>query len=384
MRSEVRVAPVFRTILYAQAWEDPEVDRMALRIGPGDDVFAIAASGDNALAFLLDEPRSLTALDFNLTQCCLMELKMAAIAALEHGELLELLGVRPCRRRAALYRRIRDALSAKAREYWDAHPEIIERGVIHAGRFENYFRLFRRFVLPLIHGQRIRRDLLACRTLAEQRRLYDRRWNTWRWRLLFRLFFNRTVMGRFGRDPAMFKYVEGDVAATIIRRAEHGITATPARTNWFMEYILTGNYQTAERLPPYLREENQPRLRRLLERVKLVNDEIEAFLPSVPAGSFSKYYLSDIFEYMSEQAAAALFAELVRTSRDGAILSYREMMVPRPPPAALREQLVEDAELGARCHELDRAFFYGAHRVVTVRKQPAGSAAASTRAGAAG
>ncbi|RME72136.1 MAG: DUF3419 family protein, partial [Planctomycetota bacterium] len=54
MKSEVRIAPVFRNILYAQAWEDPEIDREALRIGPGDDVFAICASGDNALAFLID------------------------------------------------------------------------------------------------------------------------------------------------------------------------------------------------------------------------------------------------------------------------------------------------------------------------------------------
>ena len=30
---------------------------------------------------------------------------------------------------------------------------------------------------------------------------------------MFRMFFSRTVMGRFGRDPSFFRYVEGDVAA---------------------------------------------------------------------------------------------------------------------------------------------------------------------------
>jgi S-adenosylmethionine-diacylglycerol 3-amino-3-carboxypropyl transferase len=369
VKSEVRVAPVFRSILYAQAWEDPAVDRLALEIGPEDDVFAICASGDNTLAFLLDDPRSIVALDFNLTQCCLLELKMAGFATLRYGELLELVGVRSPKQAPALYRKVRDALSDTAREYWDDHTDLLAAGVIHAGKFERYFDSFRRYVLPLVVRQRVVRDLLACSTLEEQRRVYDERWNSWRWRLLFKLFFSRTIMGWLGRDPAMFKYVEGDVASAILKRAEHGITGTPATTNWYLEYIGRGRYETDTRLPPYLQEENFDTIRRRLDRVTVVNDELEGYLPAQPDGRFSAWYLSDIFEYMSEEATEALMREMLRASRDGARWSYREMMVPRPVPAALSAQLTEDTELGARCHHLDRAFFYGAHRVVTARKE---------------
>src|SRR5437867_4389888 len=106
VRSEVRIAPVFSRIVYSQAWEDPLVDVEAFGgIGPSDDVFAIGASGDQALCFATYGPRSLVALDFNLTQCVLLELKIRAIERLNRGELLEFLGVRPCGRRGAYYGR---------------------------------------------------------------------------------------------------------------------------------------------------------------------------------------------------------------------------------------------------------------------------------------
>jgi S-adenosylmethionine-diacylglycerol 3-amino-3-carboxypropyl transferase len=370
-KSEIRVERVFRSILYSQSWEDPEVDRRALDIGPRDDVFTIAASGDNALAYLLDEPRSLTALDFNFSQCCLLELKMAALEKLSHGELLEFVGVSPSPGRARTYRRIRDALSGPAGEFWDAHPRLIERGVIHVGRFERYFALFRRCSLPWVHSRRTRDELLACRTLDEQRDFYRRRWDGVRWRTLFRLFFDRAVMARLGRDPAMFRYVEDDVASAVRERARHGLTEIPVASNWFLEYILRGAYETPGRRPTWLIEDNHPKLRRLLSRVTIVNDEIERFLPERAEGSFSKFSLSDIFEYMSEAASDRLFGELWRVSRDNAVLSYREMMVGRTRPAALEGKLAEDEDLGAWCHRHDRSFFYGAHHVLTAHKEPA-------------
>jgi len=369
-RGGFRAAPVFRDLLYSQSWEDPEVDREVLRIAPGDDVLTIAASGDNAFALLLDEPRSLTALDVNASQCFLTELKMAALTALGHGELLGFVGVLPARGRGRTYRRIRDGLSAPAREFWDGTPDSIERGIIHVGRFERYFELFRRFVLPCVHSRHTRSELFSCRTLEEQRAFYRSRWDGVRWRMLFRAFFNRTVMARFGRDPRTFRYVEGDVAAAIRERARHGFTATLAAGNWFLAYILCGEYAASGRLPAYLDEDNHPKLRRLLPRVTIVNDEAGRFLAGCLDGSFNKYCLSDIFEYMNEEAADRLFDELWRVSPGGAVLSYREMMVPRTRPAYLARKLVEDVELGERCHRQDRTFFYGAHHVVRVHGKP--------------
>ena len=368
-RSEIRDRPIFGSIVYAQAWEDPAIDIEALGIGPEDDVFAICASGDNPLAFLLEGPRSLVALDLNRAQTALLKLKMAAIATLTHGELLEFVGVRPCGRREAYYARIREVLEPDAREFWDRNPDLVRRGVMHVGRFERYFRIFRWTVLPLVHSQETVARLLACRTLEEQAEFFNERWNTWRWRALFRVFFGRTVMGRLGRDPAFFKYVETSrVADQFLARARHVLVELPVRGNWFVEYILTGDYADERSLPPYLLEESHPRLRKLLDRVTVVTDEIEAYLPSVEEGRFSKFYLSDMFEYISDEAYERLLGEIVRAGRDGGRLSYRNLLVPRERPPSLSQSLVTDRDLGGRLNFRDRSFFYARQIVETIRK----------------
>ena len=55
---------------------------------------------------------------------------------------------------------------------------------------------FRRCVLPLVHGRSRVRELLRRRPVVGRRAFYLRHWDTWTWRLLFRLFFSRPVLGR--------------------------------------------------------------------------------------------------------------------------------------------------------------------------------------------
>ena len=110
---------VFRDILYAQCWEDPRIDREAFHMTSDDVVFSITSGGCNALAFLLDNPKKVIALDLNPQQNFLLDLKIAAFKALSYEELLEFMGVKKSRERFQLYGRIRDLLSAESARYWD-------------------------------------------------------------------------------------------------------------------------------------------------------------------------------------------------------------------------------------------------------------------------
>ena len=370
MRSEIRVQPVFQRILYSQSWEDPQADLAALDVGETDDVLAIAASGDNVLALLTANPRSLTGIDFSLSQVCLVELKMAGFLTLSYPELLEFLGVESASgaRRLELFLRVRAELSDVARDFWDSNPGLLKAGVIHIGRFEKYLGMFRRYVLPLIHGRRTVRRFLDSRDLEEQQRIYHEVWNTRLWRGLFRIFFGRRMLGRLGRDPAFFKYVELDrVGDEFLGRAQRAFCDMPVQDNHFVEYILTGGYAGRTRLPVYLREENFELLRNNVERVQLVNDEIEGFLPSRDPGAFSKYYLSDIFEWMSPEAFEDLLKAFVRVGRSGGRLAYRNLLVLRDHPAALDEVLESDPERGAEILKSERSFVWGRFVIETIR-----------------
>ena len=94
LRSEIAEKMSLDLIRYSQVWEDHKLLEAGLAIDTDDDVLSICSAGCNALAMLLCEPRSVTAIDMNPSQIALLELKIAGIAELNHDAFVCLLGVR--------------------------------------------------------------------------------------------------------------------------------------------------------------------------------------------------------------------------------------------------------------------------------------------------
>src|SRR5258707_3732703 len=253
-RSEVAARANFSEIRYAQCWEDADSLLAGLDVQPGDTCLSIASAGDNTLALLSKRPGRVIALDLNPAQLACLELRVAAYRELTHGELLELMGSLPSQRREELYRRCRSQLSPEVKGFWDAHSAEIARGIGNAGKFERYFALFRRRVLPLVHSRAQVRQLLRGGTLEERQAFYQQHWDTWRWRAMVKLVFSPTVLGRGGRDPSFFQYVEGSVAERLLERVRKGLTLVNPSANPYLQWILTGQHCSA--LPYALRAEN--------------------------------------------------------------------------------------------------------------------------------
>lgn len=354
----------FSQIRYAQVWEDADILIAALDVQPTDTVVSIASAGDNALALLGAGAARVVALDLNPAQLACLALRVAAYRELTHAELLVLLGSRPgtAGRRAALYQRCRPRLVAATQRFWDAHRDAIAGGIGGAGKFENYFRLFRTRVLPLVHRRATVAALLRGGGPAERERFYAERWDTWRWRLLFKVFFSRFMMGRLGRDPAFFKYVEGSVADRILARTRHALTALDPADNPYLHWILTGTHGAA--LPWALRAENFERIRGRLDRLEWHELTLEAFLERERAGGgaarVDKVNLSDIFEYMSEENTAALLARIADAGRPGGRIAYWNMLAPRRRPASLAARLRPRDDVAGPLFAQDKAFFYSA------------------------
>ena len=214
--TEIAGRAEFDIIRYAQVWEDADVLLDALAIQPGDRCLSIASAGDNAIAMLLGDPEKVIAVDLNPSQLACLELRVAAYRHLSHPEFLMLMGSRPCSDRRALYDKCKGDLSEDVHRFWETNLELVDSGIGSAGKFERYFKLFREKIIPWIHSGKRVDALLRGGTPDECRQFYDRTWNNWRWRLLFRVFFSRFVMGRMGRDPEFFKYVEEN--QTVIRK----------------------------------------------------------------------------------------------------------------------------------------------------------------------
>lgn len=347
----------FDLVRYANCWEDADLLCRALRPAPGRRILSIASAGDNSFC-LAAEGAEVVAADLSPAQLALAELKAAAIRRLPHAEVLAFLGIAPSTTRPEVFAALAAELPETARRFWQGRPEDLAAGVVHRGKFESYFHLFRRRVLPLIHRRRTVAALLAERDEAARRDFYRRRWDNLRWQLAFRLFFSRWAMGRLGRDPEFFRYVEGSVAGRILARARHALTALTTHDNPYLTYILTGNFGPA--FPRYLRPELFPRVREGLGRLTFVQAPVDQVAASHRSAGFDGFNLSDVFEYLDPETGAGIYRRLLEAARPGARLAYWNMLAPRRRPESCAARVRSlDAEAG-ELFAGDRAFFYSA------------------------
>ena len=175
--------------------------------------------------------------------------------------------------------------------------------------------------------------------------------------MVSRVFFCRRIIGCLGRDPSFFEHVDGPVAKRVLKRAEYALTALDTSTNPYLRYILTGNF--GESLPLYLRRERFQEIREGLDRVHLIQGDLESV--SVRRfGTFDAFNLSDIFEYMDESTFAACAGWLAEAATESAALVYWNMLVPRSLSSILPQAFVNDGERSRELHRRDKAFFYDA------------------------
>ncbi len=345
----------FDFIRYANCWEDADVLLAGLRPRQNDVCLSIASAGDNSFSLLSRSPKLVVAFDLNPAQIACVEIRKAVFTKLSYPEVLAFLGVVHSHNRSDTYEKLRPLLPDAARAFWDANIGAIENGIVHAGKFENYFRVFRTRVLPLIHSKKIVMELLKEKNEAERKIFYDRIWNNARWRLLFKVFFGRFAMGKLGRDPEFFKYVDDDVASSILCRTEYAFTMLSTNRNPYLMYIMTGNFSDAA-LPHYLREKHFGIIKKNIGKLITIQGDLSDCRDAFPRKKFSCFNLSDIFEYMNMNEFRFCLSEIAAMSANGARLAFWNMMVDRIIPADMPFDM--DKEISAKLHAQDNAFFY--------------------------
>lgn len=354
----------FEHIRYAQLWEDADVLVAAMPQRPGTTLVSICSAGDNALALLTLDPAKIVAVDISRVQLDCLRIRIAAYRELGHAEFLELMGSRPSTRRGELLARVLPRLDGPTGAFWVAQTEgILAHGLGGVGKFERYFRILARWLLPLVHSRRTRDDLFVSRPPKERAIFFEERWNNRRWRLLLKLFFSRFAMGRLGRDPAFFAEVEGSVAAHVDRRVRHAAIANDPAANPYLRWIIKGTHGAA--LPLAWREENYELIRGGLDRLVLHEGPIETALDA--GEKADGFNLSDIFEYMDAPTFESVYGSVLGLADPGARLVYWNMMVPRRVPAAHADCVMRLRDVEDRLKPMDKAFFYSDFVVEEVR-----------------
>mgnify|MGYP002754348126 FL=1 len=328
MKSEVKENRVdFSLIRYSQCWEDTEVLLESLNIQENDICFGILSAGDNVFSMLAENPKKVVALDISFPQIALAKLKKEVFNSLSYEEMLEFMGVMKSDKRIEIYDRIKENLDKEVKEYWDFNKEAIQKGILHAGKFEKFFKIFREKILPFVHSKKRIEKLLEKKSRQERIEYYDKYWNNFRWKLMFKLFFSKYIVGKLGRDKEFFRYAEKNISEEMKERSRYALCELNPYENPYINYILTGNYRK-DCLPYFLRKENFDKIIKNLHKVEILQSSVEEYLDQIDF-KIDKFNLSDIFEYMSAENYSKLMGKIYDNAENNALLAYWNLIVER-------------------------------------------------------
>ena len=354
MSKGIEARAKFDKIRYANCWEDPEL--LLEGFDNGKKYISIGSAGDNSLSLLVKNPELVYAVDLSIPQIACCELKKYAIKFLDYENFLKLLGFKTCNSRLEIYTSIKENLSLQSRYYFEHNPEIIKDGIIQQGKFEHYFQLFANRIMPLVHNQKNLTELFLPKSIQAQKMFYDKTWNNWRFKALFKVFFNKFVMGRLGRDKEFFKYVDtAMISKNIKERADRALRDVPTWNNPYVNYILLNNFDYA--LPHYAKEENFDIIKQNIDTLEIKTGTINKVAQNSGI-KFDGFNLSDIFEYMDKDLFKEVSSQLLSVSNIGAKFCYWNMMVDRRISEILPENFEYKKELSQKLYLKDRAFFY--------------------------
>jgi S-adenosylmethionine-diacylglycerol 3-amino-3-carboxypropyl transferase len=377
---------VFNTVhrnnlVYNTCWEDPRLDREALRLGPTDDVLVITSAGCNVLDYALCEPRHVFAVDMNPRQNALLDLKIAALKSLEFEDFFKLFGEGRLPGAQRIYRdKIRGLLGDWSKNFWDRKIKWFDnrRSTFYFRGTSGFFaRLMKVYTDKFIKVRPHLNALLNAQSLDEQREIYHGRIRDKFWSGLVKFALNRdTTMSMLGVPKAQRRQIEatysGDLVKYIQECLEGAFVKLPMKDNYFWRVYMNGAY-TRSCCPEYLVPENFQKLRSgLVDRVSTHTNSVQAFLEA-HQGTISRFVLLDHMDWLSDHFFPLLESEwqaITDRAAPNSRLIWRSggfntdfinqvNVLRNGTSRPITDLLAFETEMSARLHPLDRVHTYG-------------------------
>ena len=375
---------LFRGLVYAQIWEDPEIDLEAMALTPDCHVVAIASGGCNILSYLTADPARITAVDLSRAHVALNRLKLtAAQKLLTWSDYYRFFGAADSGVNPRVYdREIAPHLDAESRAYWEGrslHRGGRRRISIFAKNAYRHGVLGRFIGAAHVAARAYGVDfgkLLAARTIEEQQRFFDTvlaplfdkpavRWAT----------SNRLSLYGLGIPPAQYEALAGgrDMGAVLRDRVERLACGFSLDDNYFAWQAFGRGYarNASGPLPPYLRQENFAAVRRGAGKVEVMNRSVTDYLAACPAGSRDRYVLLDAQDWMTDAQLNALWTEITRTARPGARVIFRTAAEPSLLPGRVAPELLDQWHYEAKASRAftarDRSAIYGGFHLYVLK-----------------
>ena len=384
-------------LVYNTCWEDPRLDRVALRLGPDDVVMVITSAGCNVLDYLLVGPQRIHAVDMNPRQNALLELKIAGIRTLDYSKFFALFGRGRAWDAYDVYKQtLRPEISEPARVFWDKHIEAFRgtgfrKSFYYFGTSGVFARMVKLYVDKVARIREPVDAILDAKSVEEQQAIFDRH--------LRGKVFTRFVKWIVSRDGTLSllgvprsqrieleRHYTGGIAQFMEDSIETVFTKLPLKDNYFWRVYLTGEY-TKECCPEYLKENNFHVLKHnMTDRVTIHTGKIVDVLNRNPELAVSRFVLLDHMDWLSTYDKPALQEEwqaIVNRAAPGCRVLFRsggtkvDFVDPLEVEVDGEKRRVGDLltyhpDVAAELHAKDRVHTYGSFYIADVGVQGTG------------
>ena len=368
-------------LVYNTCWEDPRLDRVALDLGPEDDVLVITSAGCNALDYALAGPRHVHAVDMNPRQNALLELKLSAIRNLPFENFFKMFGEGRLPGARKIYQdELRSDLTGWSRNYWDRWIKFFDhprKSFYYRGTSGTVARMLRVYTDRILRIRPHINAILETNSLEEQREIYTSHVRERVWGRALRFAMKRdATLSMIGVPKAQRQQVdsqyEGGIASFAQDCMDTVFTEIPISDNYFWRVYMTGSY-TPECCPEYLKEDNFQKLKDgLVDNVSVYTNSVQGFLEQHPT-AISRFVLLDHMDWLSDRFFPLLEAEwqaIIDRAAPGSRIIWRsgglntdflnQVQVRQNDDfQLLSELLTYNEQLAEELHAKDRVHTYG-------------------------
>lgn len=368
-------------LVYNTCWEDPRCDRGILNFDEHSEIVMLTSAGCNALDYLLDNPKSIDAIDVNPRQNALLDLKKGLFQVGTHQDLYNYFGTGAFDQAKEFYRaNLKSTLQADySREFWDNNigDYFSGRGV----RKSFYWRgssgtvawMVRQWLKTQPETERLIQKLFDSQNMTDQQAVYDALEPRFLNRFLSWFLSRHVVQSMLGvpksqQQMAREKYTDG-MAGYVRQCMRQVFTGIPIQDNYFWQLYFFGTY-LPNSCPNYLKAENFDTLKSRVDRIATHSMTLSHFLEHNP-GKYSHFILLDHQDWLAANNYPALEHEwklIFENARPGTKILLRSAapdanFLPKWVP----EKLEFDLEAAQWSHNNDRVGTYASTHIARVR-----------------
>jgi S-adenosylmethionine-diacylglycerol 3-amino-3-carboxypropyl transferase len=320
-------------------------------------VLMVASGGCTALS-LLAHPSvgQIDAVDGNLAQLELVELRRSALLHLSSPEQLDLIGDGRAEglrstighrrsHRLVIYDQLRPHLPAPTRTFWDARRGQIGAGVNQVGRFEQLFR-----ELALAFSEQGFQPLDNPNEAIQSAQ----------WRTIFGQVFERQkLVALFGEEAVNYSMDRsfGEHFATVFAQA---MTRFKPTENYFLTQIWADRYTPCpDGLPLYLQPAALPAIQPNLSKLGLHLGKFVEQLPQLAAaGHYDLIQFSNLSDWMPLSKLDQMLSTIYSCLNPGGAVIGRRLNGDHNLTAIMAAHFDVDRPLSRALQIADRSFFY--------------------------